>query len=181
VSDIIFYTVIIVTVIVALVSNGQSADSFRVFGYSGYKVVTNSMQREIPQGSLVIVKVVEPGTIQVGDDITFIRADNAIITHRVISIIENYENSGARAFRTQGIENTEPDAEFVFADNVIGVVRYTIPKMGLVLSWIADNVAIVFLFLGGIIMIITASREFYKEQRRKKKIAFRLKSHKQDF
>jgi len=125
-----------------------------IFGYSFMNVLTGSMQRELPQGSMIVIKQVDPNTIQIGNDITYMQDTDTAVTHRVIGIIENYENSGARGFETKGIENTVPDFEIVSAVNVVGVVKYHIPRVGAWLEWLRNNLILVLCFTGGFILLI---------------------------
>ena len=156
ISDIIFYAVIAFILVATLLYSGRTNNGFQLFGYSGFTVLTRSMQSEIPQGALVITKEVDPNTIEVGDDITFIRSDNATVTHRVVNIIDDYENSGYKVFQTQGIENPDPDPDYVYAGNIIGVVKYSIPELGFFLSYVAENIGFVFIILGGILVAAIA-------------------------
>jgi len=155
-SDIGFYVVIALILIVTLAYGGKAHDGFRLLGYKGFTVMSGSMQREIPEGSLVITKEVEPADIKVGDDITFIRDDNYTVTHRVIDITEDYEGSGGRGFQTIGIENPEPDRDVVRASNVIGLVKFSIPELGYTLKYISENQVIVFALLSGVLVATIA-------------------------
>jgi signal peptidase I len=152
-SDIVFYAAIALIVIATLIFSGKTNGSLQLFGYSGFTVLSGSMQREIPRGSLVITKEIDPNSIQVGDDITYLRNDSATVTHRVMDISENFEGSGERGFQTQGIENPEPDSEIVYEGNIIGVVQTSIPALGFALSYVAGNIGIVLLVLGGVSLI----------------------------
>jgi len=143
----------------AIIFNGNSNKRSNLFGYSGFTVLTKSMQSEISEGSLVLVKKADPININVGDDITFTQKDNSIVTHRVISIVENYKDGEDRGFQTQGIENSEPDPDFVYADNIIGVVKLTIPNLGAMLNYISENSIIIVLIAGGLFIIIIAVKK----------------------
>ncbi|MCL2112039.1 MAG: signal peptidase I [Clostridiales bacterium] len=151
-SDIIFYAVIALILVAALLYSGKTNDAYHLFGYSGFTVLSGSMQREIPQGSLVITKQVVPRDIKVGDDITFVRSDNTTVTHRVVAIIRDFEETGRTVFQTQGLENAEPDEEYVHAGNVIGVVKHTIPNLGFLLAYVSENIGLVLLMLGGVLI-----------------------------
>lgn len=157
VLDILFYAAIAFTLIAALVFSSKPSNGLTL-GYSWFHVLSGSMQPEIPQDSLVITKKAELDSIQIGDDITFIRDDNAVVTHRVVDIVENYDGSGNRGFKTWGINNLEPDPDIVCAGNVIGAVKLCIPKLGSVLTYISENIGIVFLLLGGLAAMVIVAR-----------------------
>ena len=65
-----------------------------------------------------------PNTLQIGDDITYMANQTTSVTHRIVGIMENYENTGQRAFEAQGVMNSEPDRQPVPAVNVVGKVVY---------------------------------------------------------
>jgi len=125
-----------------------------IFGYSFMNVLTWSMQQEIPQGSMVIIKQVDPNIIKIGDNITYMQDEETAITHKVIGITENYEDTGARGFETKGVNNEVADFEIVHAENVVGVVKYHIPRLGAWLDWLRINLILVLCFTGGIILLV---------------------------
>jgi len=151
IADILFYGVLAALVAVAFfISQG---DKKPVFGYSFMNVITWSMEPEIPQGSLVIVKQVPKESIQIGDDITYTKDPETSVTHRVISITEDFENSGERGFETQGIANDTPDFDIVPAVNVVGVVQASVPLLGSGLAWLRNNLIMLAGFTIGIILL----------------------------
>lgn len=80
----------------------------------------------VMSGSIVYVdKDISPEEIQVGDPITFRKADTAVATHRVIAIDEE-----ARQFTTKGDANEVQDMAPVSFDNVIGKAGMSIPLLG---------------------------------------------------
>jgi signal peptidase len=166
VADIAFYAVIAFILIATLLYSGKSNTGYHLFGYSGFTVLSGSMQREIPKGSLVITRTAEPETIKIGDDITYIRSDNVTITHRVVDIIENYNNEGQMVFQTQGLENPEPDPDYVYPGNIVGVVKLSIPELGFALNYISENIGLVFILLGGVLVAIIAISKVFSAYRK---------------
>jgi len=151
VSACVFYGILLSLVMGALlISQGNKKP---IFGYSFMNVLTWSMQSEIPQGSLVIIKKVNPGVVEIGNDITYVKDTETAVTHRVIGIMEDYEGSGERGFETQGIENDSPDFEIVQASNVIGMVRFHVPRIGNWLEWLRNNMIITLSFTAGFIVL----------------------------
>ncbi|MCL2864877.1 MAG: signal peptidase I [Lachnospiraceae bacterium] len=121
-------------------------------GFSAMRVLTGSMQSEIPQDSLIITRQVLPWEIQVGDDITFMVSETRTVTHRVVGIDENFQGTGNLGFQTQGIENPSPDREIVRPENVVGrVVWHSLP-LGQIFYVIQSNV--LYLGIGLILSII---------------------------
>ncbi len=74
-------------------------------GYQPMTMITGSMQKSIPIGSLVVSKPVSPDSLRVGDVISFQKPIGApgLDTHRIVSIrIENKQ----RLYQTKGDSNS---------------------------------------------------------------------------
>jgi signal peptidase len=153
-TDILLYSAFVFILLLILILNGTSNRKFNIFGYSGFNVISSSMQSEIPEGSFVLVKKISPENISVGDDITFIRKrDNSAVTHRVINIYENYGETGETGFQTQGVNNAEPDQDVIFTDDIIGTVKLTVPGLGAALNYISVKVGIFLVVIGGLFVL----------------------------
>lgn len=102
-----------------------------IFGYRIYNVVSGSMEPEIKTDSLVLIKRVDPATLQVGDVISFISTDpniaSQINTHSIYKIDVK---DGRYTFTTKGAANPTPDEYTVAQDNVIGKVVYSSYNLG---------------------------------------------------
>ena len=111
----IFVYILIILLIIIIISKIQGIE---------YKVVlTPSMEPELPVGSLLVIKPTEYEDIKIGDDVTYIRSNsNVVVTHRVIQKEDGY-------ITTQGIANDIADNPIAY-ENVIGVVKFNIPKIG---------------------------------------------------
>jgi signal peptidase I len=98
-----------------------------VFPYQPSLVGSGSMTPALHTGDVIIVAKVPADAIKLGDIIEYRQAKDPNVVHRVIGI----ENSGqAKSFITKGDANAQPDANKVIAENVIGKVVFTIPKVG---------------------------------------------------
>ncbi len=97
-------------------------------GFMMFRVVTGSMEPEIPTGALLIARDVNIETIQLGDIVCF-RTQlsdiwGKIVTHRVVNIMEN--PVGSILLETKGDANLASDIFFVDQSNFVGkVVWYT--------------------------------------------------------
>lgn len=150
ISNTLFVLVLVLLLIVAI-TYGGGENAKNIFGHSYLTVLSKSMEREIPKGSLVITKNnIPPEDIHVGDTITFMdpEKNGKIITHKVIEVYENYEETNSKAFKTQGVENNSPDKEPALAANVIGVVQFHIPYLGGVILAIAKFITKNIIFIG---------------------------------
>jgi signal peptidase len=96
-----------------------------------YTVLTSSMNPSYPAGTLVIVKPTDTQQIRIGDVITYQITSNqpAVITHRVIQIVEPTKGGDEVKFITKGDANSLPDP-VVNPVQVRGVVWYAVPLIG---------------------------------------------------
>jgi len=149
-----FYLLIITAVLGAFFFAGSNdnvaAPPQNIAGFSAMTVLTRVMQSTIPQRSLIATRRVDPATIQVGDDITFLMRGNFTNTHRVIEVIEDYYR-GERGFRTQGTDNAQPDSETVLASNIVGLVVFHSLAAGNVILFIRHNIILV---VGALVAVI---------------------------
>ena len=152
IKSFLYYGLLIAIVVMAyFVGNTTKNQPRTVFGYSVFTVLTGSMRSEIPEGSLIITKYTDPNQIQVGDDITYLREDLSTVTHRVVEIYENYNNSGVRGFRTKGIDNPMVDTFIIHPNNILGVVVFHVAGVGAFLVYVQQNPLLIVLI--GIILI----------------------------
>jgi len=159
ITGIIFYAALVAIVILATTfsaGNSNSSVPRPIFGFSAETVLTDSMQSEIPQGSLVIVQHVDPNTLQIGDDITYMYGEHTSITHKVVGIYENFKN-GERGFLTKGVDNQVPDPDVVLASSVVGKVIFHAPAIGQLSKWVSANIImllIIFIGLGILLYLL---------------------------
>ena len=94
-----------------------------VFNYSIINIVSGSMEDEIPKGSYILIKKVEPEMVKRGDVICFYSTDPQIYglpnTHRVVE--DPIKNNGSIKFVTRGDANPANDKETAKGENLIGV------------------------------------------------------------
>ena len=155
IGTIVFYRLLVLMILGAVLVRSSSDGSPKsLAGFSGMIVLSGSMQSEIPKGSLVINRSVEPDTLQVGDDITYLANSTTTVTHRIIDIVGSYEDTGQPAFQTQGIENPEPDEALVPAGNVVGKVIWHSEILGNIAETITDNFPVIIFFIVVIVILV---------------------------
>lgn len=107
----------------------------RAAGYAPYAVLSGSMEPTYPVGSLIYVHDTAPGTIGVGDVISFVLAeDGTVATHRVVE-----RGADGRAFYTKGDANESRDGQPVAAENILGVVKFHVPLLGYAAVWLREG------------------------------------------
>lgn len=112
------------TIIVKSYLNPNEVPDF--LGIKPFIVVTGSMESTIDGGDLVITKVVDPETLEVGDIISYSLGES-VITHR---IAEKTEADGEPAFITKGDANNTEDQDPVTYDQVESSYLFRIAGMG---------------------------------------------------
>ena len=160
-----FYGVLLLLIVSALFIRATSNGSPRsLVGFTGMIVLTESMQSEIPKGSLVIAQQVDPKTLQIGDDITYMANQTTTVTHRIIGIIENYEDTGQRAFQTKGVMNAQPDKQPVPAANVVGKVVFHSVVLGMIAGFIGKYWMFLLFALAVIIGLVVVLKRIYRKE-----------------
>lgn len=155
VLDFIFTFVTVVIIIVSGVALiGQLA------GFHLFSVESGSMTPAYPVDSLIIVKEVEPESIQPGDVITFMAGANEIaVTHRVVST-----DPVKRTFTTRGDANGVDDAAPVLWKNTVGKVVFGIPLLGRPFSVISAKGCRWFMIgIAAAFLLLSLGRSFYRD------------------
>lgn len=108
---------------VSILTQVRSKGYATVFGYSTFRVVTGSMEPEIPIGALLLCHTEPIEKLQVGDIVCFTSQSGAtqgwVITHRVTAVLG--EGDSLR-LETRGDANAVSDTERVTRSNLIGKV-----------------------------------------------------------
>lgn len=147
-GNLLFYVVIIGVVVGAFLAKSGSGGSPTVIaGYSAFTVLSSSMEDTYPKGSLIVTRSVDANELEIGDDITYMASATSSITHRIIGITENYLDTGARAFETQGTMNKNPDKDPVAAANVVGKVIFCSTVLGKAASFVSANWPLLIFFV----------------------------------
>lgn len=103
----------------------------KLFGVRPFAVLSGSMTPAIGVGDLVFTQPTAFDDIHEGDVITFVLNDNLdVATHRVVAIDRDQQ-----LITTKGDANSAVDGNPVWYPNVVGVVKFDIPKLGYALNW----------------------------------------------
>lgn len=124
----------------------------RLLGFQVYTVLSGSMDPAYSVGDLLYVKEVDVNSIEVGDPITFIVNEELVVaTHRVVKV-----DTLNHRFYTKGDANEIEDSEPVHFNNVIGVPKFSIPKLGYVADFIQNPPGMYITIAGGVVLILVA-------------------------
>ena len=122
----------------------------RILGYKCFTVISGSMEPTYSVGDLLYVKEVDPNTIKVGDSITFLLNEHKdIATHRVVRI--DAEN---QHLYTKGDANKDEDDKPVHFKNVVGVPKFSLPKLGYVSDFVQNPPGTYYTIGLGVVLII---------------------------
>lgn len=148
----------------------------RAFGIQLYSIVSGSMVPAYHLNDLIYTVPTDCGEISAGDTISFLLPGaNSIVTHRVVK-----NDVAERQIFTKGDANDVADAAPVPYQNVKGVVRFHIPKIGAALMALSSSLGrIITLTVGASIVLISmilavgaegeAQLERGKSQRRRRR------------
>ena len=144
------WSVVSTVLVVLVVLSAVFLMGSRLLGYRVYTVISGSMEPELGVGDLVYVKPVDPSEVQIGDDISFVLNEDLVVaTHRVIRIDEQKQH-----FYTKGIANELEDTDPVHFNNLIGVVKFSIPLLGYVSDFIQHPPGMYITIAAGAVLII---------------------------
>ena len=144
------WNIISTTLVVLMVLCAVFLMGSRLMGYECYTIISGSMEPKYMVGDLIYVKEVDVNSIKVGDDITFILNEDLVVaTHQVVRV--DAEN---QRFYTKGLANEIEDQDPVHFNNVIGVPKFSIPKLGYVSDFIQNPPGMYITIGVGIILIL---------------------------
>ena len=141
--------IIVPTILIILALNLMTTKSdklFQLIGYRTYTVLSGSMEPKFYPGDIVVVKHKDKTDIKLNDIVTYKDSDGVVITHRIIE-------ETPQGYITKGDNNNTEDADILTKDNIIGEVKFSIPKIGYIMNFLSKPavVAVEMILLAGII------------------------------
>lgn len=119
-----------------------------VNGYGLLEVVSGSMKPTININDLIIINT-EDKSYQINDIVTFYDVDEALVTHRIIAISDNW-------VITKGDNNNTPD-EKISRDKIIGKYVKKVSGLGKVITSLKSPIVMIIVLLVGIMVCIFIS------------------------
>lgn len=121
----VLFVIFILIFVLTIYMQRFSGNKLSFFNFRMFTVISGSMEPDYKIGDVLLAKEVDPSTIKVGDDISYLGAAGdvrgKVVTHRVNSITKNSE--GKLMFKTQGISNLIEDP-VVSEDQIYGKIVY---------------------------------------------------------
>jgi len=142
---IILIPILLVNISIIIQANTNEDEVPSVLGYKPFIVLSGSMESEIFKGDLVIVEVTNPNDLKVDDIIAFRDEQDTVTTHR---IIEKVTNDGIPYFVTKGDNNDSQDQNLVAYEDVEGIYKFRIPKVGNIFMSLSEPTTIIIIVLG---------------------------------
>ena len=146
--------VLLIFMVIVVVSTKVSGGEPQFWGYQLKTVLSGSMEPTFQTGSIIAIKQVEdPNSLNKDDVITFMETEDKLITHRIIEIIKNGEQT---MYKTKGDNNEDTDTSPVLPQNVVGkYTGFTIPYAGYLIEFSqSKNGAALLLILPGLLLIV---------------------------
>ena len=137
-----------------------------VFGWKPFIVLSGSMEDTIMPGDLILTKEIDALELKEGDVISFRTNKYTVITHRIINIVDE---EGERKYYTKGDNNNSADRDPVCNDQIEGIYRYRIPKLGEIALNLQKPVVIVICIALPLIIVLIAQFADYKRKEREAK------------
>ena len=142
-----------------------SNNEIAIGGIRIFSVATESMVPKYKVGDVLIVKEVDPDTLEVGDDITYLGEVDSfagrVVTHQIIDIEETTEG---KIYHTKGIANEIEDPT-IDGDQIYGKVIYKCILISL-LTKLTQNMTLFFIviFIPMAILIFLQIKESMDER-----------------
>lgn len=137
ISNILVWMVVILAVLMMIFTiisvNTFDRNDRNIFGYRAYIVLSDSMSRtDFNAGDLVLVKQVDPTTLEAGDIIAY-RSQNTenygqTVTHKIRE--KTTDGNGNMGFVTYGTTTDTNDETIVTYPFVLGKYQFHLPKVG---------------------------------------------------
>jgi len=136
-------------VILAILLAGVRLGGLRVFS-----VLSGSMEPTYHVGALIYVKDVDPYELKTGDVITYLIADDTVVTHRIAGVVPDEEDPTIIRFRTKGDANEVEDGTLTHYQNVVGTPVFTIPYLGYLAAFIKDPPGTYIAIAAGLVLLV---------------------------
>ena len=122
----------------------------RLIGFRLYSVISGSMEPTYSVGDLIFVQKTDPEDVKVGDPITFVFNESLVVaTHRVVRV--DTEN---KRFYTKGDAHDIEDSDPVHFNNLIGVPKLAIPKLGYLSDFIQSPPGMYYAIAAGVVVLL---------------------------
>ncbi len=122
------------------------------FGWKPFIVLSGSMETQIMTGDIVVVKEVNTNDLKENDIIAFKDNEDIVVTHRIVEIVK--EDDGNIKYKTKGDNNNIEDDGYVYPNQVEGIYKFRVGKLGNLALFIQTPVGMVVCISIPLIMLL---------------------------
>ena len=161
---IILCSILFVSGVILINSYAKPNEVPSFFGWKPFIVLSGSMETQIMTGDVVVVKEIDANELKENDIIAFKEDDNIVITHRIIEIKK--DENGDTKYKTKGDNNNEEDDGVVNPEQIEGIYKFRIAKLGNFAIFIQTPIGmIVFLSIPLILLLLVQCEESTRERK----------------
>lgn len=157
----ILLSILLMSIVILVDSYTHPDEVPSFFGWKPFIVLSGSMETQISAGDIVVVKEIDTNELKKGDIIAF-KDGNIVITHRIDEVTEI---DGKTQYITKGDNNNTQDIGYVLPEQVEGVFKFKIARLGNIAMFIQTPLGmIVCLSIPIIIIILLQTTDSKKEK-----------------
>ena len=182
-----FITIVFIVAIILIFSLTLQKIIFKddvpsIFGYKILQVMSGSMSGEFETEDTIIIKQIKnESEIKIGDIITFKVDENTLVTHRVVEIVKNENDT---EYVTKGDANNSVDTQKVKFKDIEGKYLFKTIILGKIIKIIQSPIGINFVLILpvliiAIIVINDKDKENRKNMRKEKRLKYELEKTKE--
>lgn len=164
----IFLVIILYNIVLLYMSYIDKFDTPSFYIYKAYVITTNSMEPELKEDDVVVIKKAKADNLKQGDIITF-KQNGETITHRIVQI-DDIEDG--KLYITKGDNNNVQDEQGLRFDQIEGKLVIKIPQLGKMVASFKNGIIIVLVLLISAIIYLNriTAKERSNIRRAKKKL-----------
>ena len=152
--NVLFYLFFAMSLVIILLSGvqGESGEPRSVMGFSALRVVSESMEPNLPMNSLIIIRQGNPNDLERGQIATYLR-DGNLITHR-IHRVERDNQGNSTGFILRGDANFYLSNRVVPSENIVGHVVFSSYAIGRLLVFFGTNFVLMLTITVSLLIIL---------------------------
>ena len=122
---------------------------------------------EFNKNDLIIIKKVDPATLEKGDVVTYKGRDGDIITHRITDLItDKVDGNEVPAFETKGDYSPGYDFYPVRHEQIVGEYLFRLPKLGGVAMFLQTPAGVIVILLIPVIIVFAVDFLIKRKQQK---------------
>lgn len=141
--------------------NPNNVPSF--FGWKPFIVLSETMENEIMDGDIVVVKQIDTNLLEDNDIIAYKNNNEMVIISRIIEIEKEDEKT---KYKIKADNSRNKDIEYILPEQIEGIYKFRIAKLGNFAIFIQTPIGmIVFLSIPLILLLLVQCEESTRERK----------------